>query len=286
MRTALALAALLTLTSPNAGRATTFFVPPGPGTPVQDAIDAAGPGDTIRLQIGSYPERLHIDKAIKLRGVRSTSAQPNQTTVVGDGACGVGPTIQIIANDVQLRGILVFGDQLGGVDVQGNRIKLTDVFANPRCEVVSAPIFNVEASTSVKLTKVWAAGVATQTVPAGIRIANTVQNGRIRISSSISGGNDVGILLENDATGSVRVSRSAVNYNLRGIVLQNTSGAIVDHNTLVNDTTAGIDLDATSSGNAIVRNSISGSAADVSDAGSANCWRNNTYSTGSVPACP
>jgi hypothetical protein len=36
----------------------------------------------------------------------------------------------------------------------------------------------------------------------------------------------------------------------------------------------------------LVRNEISGSPTDVSDAGTGNCWRNNTFTTGSVPACP
>jgi nitrous oxidase accessory protein NosD len=51
---------------------TTVVVPPGPGTPIQDAINAAAPGETIRLTLGAYGENLVIDKALKARGVRST----------------------------------------------------------------------------------------------------------------------------------------------------------------------------------------------------------------------
>ena len=51
-----------------AARGATIIVPPGPGTPVQDAINAANPGDTIRLTNASYPEHLQITKAVKLRG--------------------------------------------------------------------------------------------------------------------------------------------------------------------------------------------------------------------------
>jgi parallel beta-helix repeat protein len=284
MRRALMIAAIVA-TLPATGRGTTYFVPPGPGTPVQDAIDAAKDGDTIRLAIGVYPEHLFINKAIKIRGVRSASVEPNQTTDVGVDSDS-GPVIDVFANDVQLRGIYVIGDGLGGVRLRGNRIKLTDVFVHASSGPVAAPMIDVEQSTSLKIVKTWASSVLVSGTPAGIRIAGTVQDGRIRINNSVSGGNDVGVLLEDNAVGSVRISRSNVNFNHRGIVLQNTAGAIIDHNTLVDDDTTGIELDATSSGNTLVRNQVSGSATDVSDAGSGNCWRNNVYTTGSVPSCP
>ena len=77
-----------------------------------------------------------------------------------------------------------------------------------------------------------------------------------------------------------------MNFNLRGIVLRNTSRAVVSHNELVGNDTSGIEIEAGSSANAIVRNRIEGSVNDVVDAGAANCWRNTTFTTGSVPACP
>jgi hypothetical protein len=43
---------------------------------VQGAIDAASPGDTIRLTVGAYSEHVFIGTGIKLRGVRSTSVEP------------------------------------------------------------------------------------------------------------------------------------------------------------------------------------------------------------------
>src|SRR5690349_25168576 len=85
-------------------RGATFVGSPGPGTPVQDAIDAASPGDTIRLMLGSYPEQLAIDKRISLVGVRSASPNPSDTTSVGTGQCiGSDPAIWILADGVRLR---------------------------------------------------------------------------------------------------------------------------------------------------------------------------------------
>jgi nitrous oxidase accessory protein NosD len=269
--------------------ATTFVVPPGPGTPVQDAIDAAAPGDTIRLTAGSYPEHLTITKALKLRGARSQSKVPNDTTDLADTCTANGPMIAIAADSVQVRGLRIVGNLEGGIQIIGRtRVKITDVLVGSNCPGVTTPSLDVVQSTRVSLTKVWVPGlVVPHPAAPAIRIADTPQDGQVRVRSSGAAYHDIGVLLENDGILSVRVSSSYVNYNDRGIVLQNTSRAIIDHNRQVfHNATAGIDLDATSSGNLIVRNEISDSGTDVVDAGTGNCWRNNVYTTGSVAPCP
>jgi hypothetical protein len=266
--------------------AATVVVPPGPGTPVQDAIDAAAPGTTIRLLIGAYPEHIVITKSLKLRGVRSISTQINDTSLLS-GTCSPGPVLSIVAAGVTVRGIAIAGDSEGGVDVRNsNHVKIMGVFVASNCSSVTVPAFNVEQSTRVKLNRVWAAGANGSPGPAGVRLADIAQSGKVRLGGSIVGGAQVGVLLENVDRLAVRVSASDVNFNDRGIVLQNTSGAIVDHNRLVDNTTSGIQTDAGSSGNSIVSNTISGSSTDVMDSGADNCWHNNTFTTGSVPACP
>ena len=82
------------------------------------------------------------------------------------------------------------------------------------------------------------------------------------------------------------LATSDVNFNDRGIVVETTSRASVTRNRLVDNVASGIEITALSSGNSIIANTISGSTTDVSDAGASNCWRNNTYTTGSVPPCP
>jgi nitrous oxidase accessory protein NosD len=268
--------------------ATTVVVPPGPGTPVQDAIDAAAPGDTIRLTLGIYPEHLVIDKALTLRGVRSTSTEPDGTTIV-QGTCGGGPVITVAADGVQVRGIEITGDAEGGVDATGRtHVKMKDLFVASNCPVVNAPAINVAASTRVTMNHVWAAGEDARPVgTAGIRIADAPASARIALTTSTAAGYEVGVLLENDAAASVRVSGSYVNFNDKGVVLQNTSGAIVSNlRQVVDNTTSGIELDAASTGNRITKTAIRGSVTDVVDNGTGNCWHNDTYVTGSVPSCP
>jgi nitrous oxidase accessory protein NosD len=268
--------------------ATTVVVPPGPGTPVQDAIDAAAPGDTIRLTLGQYPEHLVINKALTLRGVRSHSTEPNGTTSVL-GTCGGGPVITVAADAVQVRGIAVYYEAEGGIDATGRtRVKLRDVFVASNCPVVSAPAINVAGSTRVTLNRVWAAGASTRPVgTAGIRIADAPASARVEIGASIAADYEVGVLLENDGTASVRLSGSYVNFNDKGVVLQNTSGAIISNlRQVIDNTTSGIELDAASTGNRISKTAIRGSVTDVVDNGTGNCWHNDTYVTGSVPSCP
>jgi nitrous oxidase accessory protein NosD len=268
--------------------ATTVVVPPGPGTPVQDAIDAAAPGDTVRLMLGRYPEHLVIDKALTLRGVRSTSTDPEGTTIV-QGTCGGGPVITIAADSVQIRGIAIIDDAEGGIDATARtRVKMKDVFVTSNCPVVTAPAINVAASTRVTMNHVWAAGGGVRPVGTdGIRIADAPASARIDLATSVGAGYEVGVLLENDATASVRVSGSYVSFNDKGVVLQNTSGAIISNlRQVIDNTTSGIELDAASTGNRISKTAIRGSLTDVVDNGTGNCWHNDTYVTGSVPSCP
>ncbi len=267
--------------------ATTRIVPPGPGTPIQDAIDASAPGDTIRLLIGEYDEKIVVTKALKIRGVRSTSPSADDTTML-KGDCGTGPVITVAADDVQVRGILVQFDNEGGVDVVGRaRVKLKDVFVASNCATVTRPAFNIEQSTRVTMDHIWAAGINARPVPTvGVRIASTPQSGRVRLRTSITGGYDAGVLLDNNAIVSVRVSTSYINGSTRGVLFQNTSRAIVDHNHVQVNTASGIEIDAGSSGNLILRNQFDENGTDVVDNGASNCWRNNTFTTGSVPPCP
>lgn len=266
----------------------TVFVPPGPGTPVQDAIDAATPGDTIRLSVGQYEERIVVTKALTIRGVRSASTKPNDITVLSV-PCGGGPVVEIAADVVKLMGIAVMGGD-GGVQIVGrDLVTLKDVLVNPQCPLVTAPGFNIENSAHVSLKKLWAWGTvfvsSTAQIP-GIRIAATPPDGLVKVVRSASGHSTVGLLLVDNPSNTVQVKKNHLNFNVQGIFLENTDGAKIIGNGLVDNSTTGIETNADSTGNLIRRNRISGSVNDVLEGGSGNCWRDNTFTSGTVPLCP
>jgi len=120
-------------------------------------------------------------------------------------------------------------------------------------------------------------------------------NARVRVFENQIGGragDPRGIVVANssdtpDGSYAVLVGRNNVENGGTGILLTNADGIVVFENHVGDPNTAvGIDVDASSDNNLIVGNVISTGGTDVRDAGSGNCWRSNTYTTGSVPSCP
>ena len=66
---------------------------------IQEAVDAAKPGDTVRVAAGVYAEVVTVDKAITLAGAASAA------TIVDGG--GKGHVIEIAADDVVVRDLAV-----------------------------------------------------------------------------------------------------------------------------------------------------------------------------------
>ncbi len=137
----------------------------------------------------------------------------------------------------------------------------------------------------MKIDDTWAIGFDVQGV--GMRFIGLAARAGVRVRGSLAGDHTVGMLIEDCEPRSVTVKKSFANYGLAtGILLQNSDGIVIQGNQVVANPDSGIEIDATSNGNRIVANQISGSTADVVDAGSGNGWKRNTFTTGSVPACP
>ncbi len=95
-------------------------VDPGPGTPIQDAIDGASPGSLVVIRAGTYFEDIALNKAVKLQGVGP-----------GNPAVAAGSGGSILDERFATAGVRVSGDpgaysdtvypQLDGVRIINSR---------------------------------------------------------------------------------------------------------------------------------------------------------------------
>jgi len=287
-----------TATVPASAR--TIRVSPGPGTPLQDAIDAASPGDSIKLEEAVYTESVTIDKRLRLFGARPTPPLNAGSRI--DAMCGAATALTIGADNVTVHGVQVQSGTFATIDVTGrSRVTLKNVVAEEGsfggCGAVQYGI-NVDASRRVHIlgSNVLGDGAgyggAAGYHQAGIHLDGIPPGGDVRIkgllprAARIVVGNARGIVLENCA-GGIRVEKMGLTSNAVGISLQNSDGVLIQKN-VVNDargsgTSVGIELDANSDQNAIVKNTFVDAATDVIDGGTSNCWIGNTVGTGTVP---
>jgi parallel beta-helix repeat protein len=288
MRLTLATAVVAIAVTAAPAFARTIRVSPGPGTPLQDAIDAAAPGDKLRLAPGVYSEAIVIDKALTLKG-------PGLI----DGGCGAAYAVDIQADDVDIIRMAIYGGTTATVNVDGRkRVRLKKAMAFPSF-YTSCPAdygYNVVGSSEVRIEKAKLGTRAEiQEDPytvAYIRVADVAADGAVVVRNNFTNRpNGIGILIENAAApsggpGNVEVKGNLVNGSGSGIVLHNADGTRILANKVYSNATAGISLDAASDGNRVQGNDIRNNSPDVVDAGTGNCWKNNEFTTGTVAPCP
>ncbi len=101
---------------------------PGDAATIQEAIDAAGPGDVISIDPGVYPESLVIDKDLSLVGAGPAATVIDPSTAAGGpggrGASVVGDvSVEIVGLAFRNGAVDLFG---GGVRVDEGDISLSD----------------------------------------------------------------------------------------------------------------------------------------------------------------
>ncbi|MFF9481975.1 nitrous oxide reductase family maturation protein NosD [Streptomyces sp. NPDC014733] len=145
-----------------------------PGESIQKAVDAAKPGDTIRLAPGTYRESVRIDKpGLTLRGAgERTVLRPAATRAAndcgkdGNGICVLGSPGHRVA-DVALRSLTVEGFRKSGIWASGtDRLSVRDVTARDMGQWGIAQQESVRSSVR--------GNTATGNGDAGIFLANTV----------------------------------------------------------------------------------------------------------------
>jgi len=270
--------AVLLLAAPAAAQAATIHVRPATGT-LQAAIDAAAPGDTIRVHAGTYNEAIQVTKPLRIVG-------DGAADVLIDGGCGTLTALDVLSDDVVLKGVTVTGGTLYAVDMDDrDQVTIATNIFLPSCGSEQYGV-NVFHSTNVRVNRNHTSGYG----DAGIYIGGTDPGAHVIVAKNTCTGNFRGITIEDVQAGgeSVLIESNRTFANISaGILLEASDGVRIRYNIVRNNADVGILLDD-SNDNRIIGNKISGSVADVVDHGVSNCWKENTYTTGTlVPGgCP
>jgi hypothetical protein len=263
-------------------------IPVPAGTSIQDAIDAAAPGDTLVLEFGTYPGAVVVNKSLRIlgRGIAiidplgaavalevtadnvTIAVRPNH---VGDalaiGAPGSCPTDAII--------------RVSGV----TGLRMRDVHDRDACAGLTAIGLDI---TNVTNSQFRGIGVRGQEV--GIRVRQIAERAGVKLIACGGQSNTIGGLFEDIAPGAarrglgLRVKSSFITPAVYGepyataLRLVNADRSIFAHAFLTGD----VELDAASDNN-IIRNGILAYDGVVTDAGTGNCFLGNEGIPNSCP---
>jgi nitrous oxidase accessory protein NosD len=302
LRALLVLACVASLAVASSAGAAVFNVSPGPGTPLQDAIDAASPGDTIRLANGVFHEAIVINKRLRISG-RIRKKTPLAEI---NADCLAATAIDVAADDVNLSTLAVDGGTFSAVQILGrDRVKIKKVipiaFGAGSGGGCGTERYGFEIGESSRVTLRDGSVYGTNFglpgslgfLGAAIYIHGVAPRAHVEIVKYFLDGHVNGVILQ-DSTGpsAVTLNHVFVLASDTGVQLINSDGVRFASGFVRGDGNGspafGIKVDATSDDNELVQNQVTGYAADVSDAGTSNCWHGTTFVTGSVPSdgCP
>lgn len=250
-------------------RATTHYVGgggPGNHTTIQEAIDAASPGDTVYVYPGLYVENLIIDRTLTLLG-----EDRGTTTVDGSGTADV---IEVSADGVTISGLTITNGGTGFTDAG------VDLSFTQNCMVVSSNISangfrgfrlldagnstiqdNIvsENTLGFSLESAYHSRIVGNSISTsgagGVGINLEYSYGNTISGNDISGGDDGIILIFSDGN---TVSGSTISSNWRGIYLSHSNGNTITLNNISLSSNKGMSIDS-SQGNIVSYNMISSS---------------------------
>lgn len=240
---------------------------------------------------GAYRGGAEIDKELTIRGPGDGRKLP---TV--DGRCREAFTMLVLGSPVTLKNFKVTGaanaagGQYGGAEVNfidGAAGSAQNLRVASSCDVLYG--VNVFDSGDVLIT----GGRYTGYDDAGIYVGGINRSGSaIEVTENRSTRNNRGIIIEDSAENAgILVADNTTNANDNGhtpagIFLHNADGVVLAGNAAIDNSAAGIWLDATSDENRLVDNVASNNgvaggevAADLQNDGAGNCGSGNSFGT-------
>ncbi|MGH2961488.1 MAG: right-handed parallel beta-helix repeat-containing protein [Solirubrobacterales bacterium] len=290
MTTAFGLVAILAAAGPAVGAEKRKGIHVRPG---QDAISRAlaraDDGDVLRIHKGRYPEAFTVEESVKL------VAAGNRRPVI-DARCEERFAVAVRADDVRLKRLKVIGaDADSGfpteVDfngVTGGRAK--DLVLRDTCDAEYG--INVFDTGAMEIVDSRAHGFDDAGFYVG-QITST-PTGPIRVRRSEAYGNLRGVIVENSTGGDIRVARNDLHDNNinfsnalgTGVLILNSDSVLVKSNDVSDNAGFGLHVSADAGANVINDNVFVGNPLDIFDQGTGTCGTGNISTTGdSIPPC-
>ncbi len=232
-------------------------------TSIQDAINAACPGDTIEVESGTYYEHVNVNKTLILSGVGSPivdgSSTGNAITMNADGC-----TIQgFMARNSGNSGIYVTssGNTISGNTATGNYV---GIFLSSSCSnIISGNTANNNSRTGIYLASSSNSNTISDNLAssnedineeglyaAGIYLDSSCSN--IISGNTANNNSRTGIYLASSSNSNT-ISDNLASGSLDGISLDSSCSNIISDN-LATGNEAGISLDSSSNSNTILGN--------------------------------
>jgi parallel beta-helix repeat protein len=219
----------------------TAIVVPDDYPTIQEAINAASPGDTIYVKEGMYYENVVINKTISVIG-------ENRDTTIIDGR-GIGSVISVEASNVTIRGFRVQNSGTATLD-SGIRIQLAW-----RARIEENSVVNCDNGILAYLlggNHLIRNNIVTS-CQHGIFVQGSFDN---VIGDNTLTKNNFSITLQ-FCSGNI-IDSNNVSYNIKGIYLYTSMNNTLTRNNIANNEEWGILMILTSTKNTIVKNNVVG----------------------------
>ncbi|SFS55498.1 DNRLRE domain-containing protein [Paenibacillus sp. 453mf] len=211
-------------------------------TSIQQAINAANPGDVIQVGPGNYPENVTIDRRIILNGsgsdVGGTIINPASGVGISISNGGLNSTNRLVISD-----LLVTGASQGISTIGNNQpsfITLSNVSLLNNLN--NGFSINISSSFPRMNDLIITGSNFSNNVTAGFRVPTYAQVSNVTIHSSMFNGNAFGILVFSGTAifNNINISNSQFNNNTtKGMYYEALNNAFLTNNTIDSSGTAG-----------------------------------------------
>ncbi|WFR55142.1 DNRLRE domain-containing protein [Anaerocolumna sp. AGMB13025] len=209
---------------------------------IQQAINAANPGDVIQVGPGNYPENVTIDKRITLNGsgsgVGGTIINPASGVGIAVSMGGLNSAQRLVISNLQVTGASQGISTIGSN--QPSHITISNVALLNNSN--NGFNINVEPAFPVMTDLIVTDSNFSNNVIAGFRVPTYAQVSEVTIQNSMFNGNANGILVfSGTATfNNINITNSQFNNNTsKGMYYEALNNAFLTNNTINNSGTAG-----------------------------------------------